>query len=430
MRNPPIRRQIFFWLTIFIFLISAPTIVFYTAGYRWNPKKGVIERNGTLIIDTTPVGASILLNGQEQEKITPVTLKNLSPGTYQIDLSLNGYHHWTKTLQVTPERVTFANNITLWLDAEPTLSVSGSYGKASISPNGKVAIAVKREGKTERLVMMIVSSGLETLIDTGSRTQTIERFEWNDDSSAVIVKRIDGTNELVVRRDAEKSIELPSGFFRWEDGILIGALDGNRYAYDVSNDLTTYDPFDEGVKDVFGNYQIISSTGTQTLALIERGENIRFDLPSGDWRFASKVDGFIYLRSGDDWLSFDPSDESTTSVRFKSQTTLSPSSQLKQVSFLSLYGGEMSLGQSGQTASLLVRKSDSIIGAMWHESEKYILYATTHEITALDLDDRDHRIETTLAVFDEITDFSYQKRELIIFGKKGDQQGIWKLAIE
>ena len=88
------------------------------------------------------------------------------------------------------------------------------------------------------------------------------------------------------------------------------------------------------------------------------------------------------------------------------------------------------MSKPGQNLELLVRKSDPIVGAFWHESGKYLFYATTHDVIALDLDSRDNRIETVLASFDEITGFFYQKREIIIIGKRGDQQGIWKLLVE
>lgn len=430
MRNPPLRRQLFFWVTILLFLIIAPAFVFYTAGYRWNPKKGIIERNGTLILDTTPSDATIHLNGQLQEKGTPVTIKNLSPGTYQIDLSLEGHHAWSKTLQVLPERVTFANNIFLWLDAKPSLVLSKSYDFVSISPNGKYAIAIRQQESDSQLLFIQIPSGDEMVVDRGGRTQMISASEWNDDSSAVLLTREDGGHELIVRRNASKSIELPEGFFRWEKTMLIGALEKDRYVYDISNDSTRYDPFEQSVKDVFGDYQIISSTGTHILALIERGEHLRFELPSGNWRFAMKHDGYIYLRNGDDWISFDPGNEKTSSIRFKSESKLNPIDASKHAELLSRYGGELSLGKSGEPLSLLVRKSDRIISAIWHESGKYVLYATPHEIIALDLDDRDRRIETVLATFDDIEDFSYQKRELTVFGSIGDQRGMWKLAIE
>lgn len=429
MRNPPIHRQIFFWTAILIFFIVAPSVVFYTAGYRWNPKKGAIERNGTLIIDTTPIGARILLNGQEQIKASPVTIKNLAPGTYKIELSLGGRHSWSKTLQMLPERVTFANNIILWLSAEPRLTASGQYGISKISPNGKYAVAVKREGEVNSIVTIELSSGKETVANT-SLTEEITSFEWSDDSSAVLILRSGGANELVVRRNSTQTVVLPKGYYRWENGMLVGALDSERYVYDMSNDTTKRDLLSQGVKDVFGDYQIIVPTSTQGLALIERGGDVRFDLPSGDWRFVVKYGDYLYLRSGNEWIAFDPGHQSASAIRFKSQQSLVSMKIAGEAELLSTYGGEISMSKPGHELDLLVRKSDSVVSAYWHESGRYLLYATAHDVVALDLDSRDHRIETVLASFDEITGFMYQKREVIIIGKKGDQQGVWKLSIE
>lgn len=430
MRNPPLHRQLFFWTTILTFFVVAPSVVFYTAGYRWNPKKGIIERNGTLIVDTTPVGARIWLNGQEQAKLSPVTIKNLAPGTYTISLSLQGYHSWSKTLQMLPERVTFANDIVLWLDTSPNLLVTGSYGLSSISPNGKYAAAIKQEADLKRVVTVELATGKETVADTGERASEVESFVWSDDSSAVLLARVNGEHELIVRRNASQTIPLPTGTYRWEDGMLVGALDGERYLYDTANDTAQRDELGEGVKDVLGNYQIIVPTGTQMFALIERGGDIRFDLPSGNWRFAARYGEFVYLRSGEDWLAFDPGDSSISSVRFKSTVALEPVTVSNQQELLSRYGGELSVSEPGTALDLLVRKSDPIIGAFWHESGRYILYSTTKEVIALDLDSRDHRIETSLASFDEITGFFYQKREVIVIGRRGDQHGVWKLSIE
>jgi hypothetical protein len=430
MRHPPLHRQIFFWTAFLAFLVIAPSVVFYTAGYRWNPKKGVIERNGTLIVDTTPAGARITLNGQVQEKPSPLTIKNLAPGTYQIDVSLNGYHAWSKTLQMLPERVTFANGIVLWLQAEPRMSVQNPYGLAIVSPNGKYVVAVKQEGDANRIALVELSSGKETVTDQTESNGVIADFEWSDDSSAVLVSKSDASHSLILRRDAKKMIPLPTGVYRWENGMLIGSLEGERYVYDVSNDTTQRDALGKNINDVSGNYQIIAPTGTRMLALIERGGDVRFDLPSGDWRFASQSAGYVYLRSGDEWLSFDPDRPSESAIRFRANVDLKTMSISGEEEFLSRYGGELSLAKPGKRQELLVRKSDSIVGASWHESGKYVLYATTHDVIAFDLDSRDHRIETVLASFDEITGFSYQKREAVIVGTKNGQTGIWKLLVQ
>ena len=73
MYRPPFHRRILPWIFTIIFFVAAPALVFYTAGYRWNPKKEKIERNGTLIIDSTPADARVYLNGRDTGETTPIS---------------------------------------------------------------------------------------------------------------------------------------------------------------------------------------------------------------------------------------------------------------------------------------------------------------------------------------------------------------------
>jgi len=124
MYSPPFHRRILPWVFASLFLATAPVLVFYTAGYRWNPKKEKVERNGTLIVDTKPTGASIFLNESNTDEQSPITIQNIRPGAYQIRLEKHGYHSWEKQLDLNASIVTFASNIHLWKTAEPTLRQS------------------------------------------------------------------------------------------------------------------------------------------------------------------------------------------------------------------------------------------------------------------------------------------------------------------
>lgn len=121
MYSPPFHRRILPWIFAAAFLASAPVLVFYTAGYRWNPKKEKVERNGTLIIDSTPTGASISLNGKQTLEQTPVTIQNLRPGMYSIRVEKPSYLPWEKTLEVESSLVAFATDIWLWKKGDPTV---------------------------------------------------------------------------------------------------------------------------------------------------------------------------------------------------------------------------------------------------------------------------------------------------------------------
>lgn len=143
MYSPPFHRRIVPWIFAAVFLAAAPVLVFYTAGYRWNPKKEKVERNGTLIIGTRPTGARIFLNGNDKGETTPVTIQNIRPGSYNIRVQKDGYHPWEKMMDIQAERVTFANDIPLFKISEPVFAGSATSAFAEAATASALVPAPK-----------------------------------------------------------------------------------------------------------------------------------------------------------------------------------------------------------------------------------------------------------------------------------------------
>ena len=148
----PLHRRILPWIFIGIFLVVAPALVFYTAGYRWNPKKGKVELNGTIIFDSTPAGASIKIDGRPTDFVTPVTVQDMPPGIHQFSVEKSGYRSWQKSLEVRSEHVTFANTITLWKDTQPSLFTSGTTTSLSISPDLRYLVEFNSTSPTHAIL--------------------------------------------------------------------------------------------------------------------------------------------------------------------------------------------------------------------------------------------------------------------------------------
>lgn len=242
-----------------MFLAIAPSVVFYTAGYRWNSKKGIIERNGTMIIDTNPVGATIMLNGERLDAKTPTTLKSVAPGTYHIKLELEGRIPWEKTVEVRPELVTFVTELYLWPVSEPSLVTEGAYRAFRLSPSERYAAAIiEREGKKSFAFFDASLSRTSSFVDlpVSAASSSVTHIDWSGDSSAVLLTMTNGDAYLVTRRAADRVIELPRGTYRWERGVLIGILDGERYVYDVSSDQMSRTELDPGIIDLQGSLTI------------------------------------------------------------------------------------------------------------------------------------------------------------------------------
>ena len=115
-------QQLVFGLFILLFFVSAPLVVLYTAGYRWNPQQGVV-RTGTLFVATTPKDSTIQINGNLYKDKSPAIIKTLRPANYNVRLDLTGHLPWEKKLEVREGETTFVDNVILFLDTGPQLVI-------------------------------------------------------------------------------------------------------------------------------------------------------------------------------------------------------------------------------------------------------------------------------------------------------------------
>ena len=118
------------WLSkifILLFCLITPPILIYANGYRINWHSWKLERTGLLEIKSEPTNALVNIDelkawwGKPKKIVTPVKLKNLRPGNYNVTLSLPGYYDWHKTLTVWPVQTTIVKDIRLFKKSEPQL---------------------------------------------------------------------------------------------------------------------------------------------------------------------------------------------------------------------------------------------------------------------------------------------------------------------
>jgi hypothetical protein len=105
---------------------------------------------GSLVVTTSPSGAKVCLNGKEVGK-TPLTLSNVIIGSYTLEVSLQDYTSYTRTVTITDGNTTSINTT---LDVAPKykigdiMTVNGVKGVVfQTSPVVKI-VSVK-EGYTE-----------------------------------------------------------------------------------------------------------------------------------------------------------------------------------------------------------------------------------------------------------------------------------------
>ena len=107
---------IIFWLILIIsFCFFAILIILKANGYEINLKSRKIIKTGMIILDGDPKNAAIYLNQEKLLMNLPGRITHLTPGNYEITISLAGYNSWQKSITVYSGKASVYQNITLLL---------------------------------------------------------------------------------------------------------------------------------------------------------------------------------------------------------------------------------------------------------------------------------------------------------------------------
>ncbi|MBI2473095.1 PEGA domain-containing protein [Candidatus Uhrbacteria bacterium] len=112
-------RLILFLIFLFAFLISAPLIVLYTAGYRFDLSHGRIVHTAILNISSIPRNAMILIDTLPSTDRTPAVINTIVPGEHLITLQKTGYLPWETSLSFLSREARILNEVVLFLDKQP-----------------------------------------------------------------------------------------------------------------------------------------------------------------------------------------------------------------------------------------------------------------------------------------------------------------------
>ena len=96
------------------------------------PEEIDTQNTGAINLTSTPSGAKIYLDDKYQG-ITPQTLSNLEPGTYQLRLTKSGYQDWQQEVTVSPDKtIEIFVNLTLLSPALGAINLTSTPSGASV----------------------------------------------------------------------------------------------------------------------------------------------------------------------------------------------------------------------------------------------------------------------------------------------------------
>lgn len=179
-------RRFFYLSAITIFLLAAPAIVLYTAGYRYDFKKKQIQLTGSLYIKTLPTKVDIYLNDQLVGTRTPFRSSHLLPNQYEIKIKKDGYDTWMKKLEILPGKGTYAENIILWPQNNSKTSLASAEKILTFTvKNDRSRLIWQNEQGI--LLTNLLNNQTEKILTLPSSTKV--QFIWSADHAKTLIKQ-------------------------------------------------------------------------------------------------------------------------------------------------------------------------------------------------------------------------------------------------
>ncbi len=441
MYKPPFLRRILPWLYALVFLTIAPILILYTAGYTYNLKKRIVERNGVLIVDGLPKAARISIDGVDTGKTTPYTFQTLSPGGHTVTVEKDGYSSWEKQLTVNPEQVTFANDVRLWAKREPTLVLKEPITSLLSSPEETWIATVATSGTIHEIGQWrpgrSTSYSHRPLQEASPYISKIIR--WNLEGTSFVLNGIETSTPTYWRSTEEANgvDQLPKGIYGWTSSdTLVGTDDVAMTRLHVLSHRLSRQQLPP--KTVFQNQDItLQTTGTPAILLLTKRslQDKIYQLSHTDWRPIDQFENILLLKDKalPHWMALNLSEARAYAgdVWGDKPRWLPTGDGTEQTrTGLFLNGGEAWIWTPTQDPKLVWRQAEPLVDATWAAEGGHLILADKTHVFALELDERDGRETTVLATFDEIRSLTLFRKRLYIAAKDGIQEGVWEHIIE
>jgi len=146
-------RDYLFIIFIVLFVLMTVGISLYASGYKFNLSwplrfNRLLQKTGMLALATVPSRATVYLNDVPQKNLslnpwkkdyltTPVKIKNILPGEYELRLEETGYWPYKQKIWINSGQTTFVEDVNLFKENLPLLILSAPEDSLTLSPDKK-----------------------------------------------------------------------------------------------------------------------------------------------------------------------------------------------------------------------------------------------------------------------------------------------------
>ncbi len=389
----PILRNLIFTVFTTAFVVGAPLVVLYTAGYRFNPINGRIVRTGVLVVSSLPRGATINFPGYSTNKKTPIIFNRVMPGDYQLTLSHDDYHDWQTEINVASGRSTYVNDILLFHDTPPSLLAEFTGSAAQPSPDGTSMVSLQRtESAATVWLTSVVDATPRMITQYPAKASDQLQLSWNQTGSLITLNNKTSGAEQIF--DVNGTAVIDPTLTANDSPVKLVSNAQAVEVYDVRGDknkLIALLPLAEyEIRQVTGSKIIVTSSNHSLYLLDVDAQNP------------------ILLATTGDIFDYDDS-----------HNLLAWSDGLELHTF--------NLANSEQ--KFITRQSKAIIAVAWHNSGQALFVSTNNDLKAFTTDN--NNLVTPLLA--DATIFSFWINEArdtgYFYGEYGGQQGLFTIPL-
>ena len=385
-------RKFLFFLFVTIFLVLAPLLVFYTAGYRYNLKSGSFLRTGVLSATTTPRGAEIIVNTAPTGKSTPYVVKQLIPGEYQVELRREGFHSWNGTVDVKSGETTLLQNILLLRD-EPAEIIFETYDVQILpSPDeNHIAFLIPTVDGSVYAWISELDGSKRVLLTSSRSLDAIHLVAWSANGGYLLLES-DGSTFVYTVNGVPVSLPMAAKtstrrfFHPNDDGLLYLSNATELTQVNLTTDTTTVfsgQHIDTVVLDASFLQFIDNGTHRELRQVIDGDSRLIALLPRANYTVAKRDGAYLLLTDNEHRLIL---------VNIHEQEPLLLEAQATMFDWLSeqkllVYsdGHEVNVyDPKTHTGTFITRQGSEITQLAWHPTGNIILLSSGNAITSFE----------------------------------------------
>jgi hypothetical protein len=404
-------RSTIFLVFTAAFLITAPLVVLYTAGYRYQFGSTQIVKTGIVSVSSFPKNAKIFLNGKEQSKTSDFVIDNLRPGETIVRLEKDGYHPFEKNLLVKSGDTTFLKDVVLFLKNE----VKEYFDKNNVSdvlPKDDSAFSYSvKNGAWQEVWITDGPFGSERFLTKVRHNPGADyELSWSLNREYLMLKETAGWRQkyVVVELRSKDVVPVaigPSELASWDTGssqrLFIKSTAGIRYSDLTTKKTTPVSIEADSIQTSEDGFSIVQTRNDKSIvSYINESKiaSILAYLPTGDYEFRESAAGRILLE--------DPAnnkivllDEHNTHNPILLNTEASIwkwSKDKSEIAFSNGFDLNIYSLHSHQTETL-TRFSEPVTEIAWYPIGEVLFFSQADRIVSIERDQRDKRNQLELA---------------------------------